>query len=308
MPQGDPGGHFAGSGGYGGNFPGAGGASMGSSPGGPEHGGLGYGGMSPGGYNAGTYAANAAGYGGPGSGVPGFGPRVAAARAARYAATHPGQPQVQRNPVQAGVSPSVTPPPTVTPPAPTPTEEPNPLYTGVGHPPGGYTGGYNDYIDDNLGNFNDVPNVSTGQQDWGVQNPPSGGYQNFNQAYGNKGSISGSLSGGYGQRQLGGPVGPGQYTVGENGPETLRLGAGSRGAVIPGNMADRARGMMDPARRQAMVQALQGRFGGGGGITGMGGGLGAPRPAPMAGGGGMPRPATLPAPAPRPMAGGGWRG
>src|SRR6186713_3217611 len=145
------GGHFADTGGYGGNFGGAGGAARNAGGSGTEHGLLGFGGMSPGGYNASTYAANVAGI----PGTPGFGARQAAAQAAyraRLAAKYPGNmlnafgktvtPQAKPGVTATAAKPPVQIDPKTGLPVetlvdvvpPVPSEEENPLYTGVGHP------------------------------------------------------------------------------------------------------------------------------------------------------------------------------
>jgi hypothetical protein len=70
------------------------------------------------------------------------------------------------------------------------------------------------------------------------------------------GDIGNPNYGGMG-RQFGGPVAPGQqYTVGENGPETLQMGPGGGGQVIPHNPMDRL-GSMRPEMMQQFHQLLQ---------------------------------------------------
>lgn len=270
MPAGDPGGNFAGSGGYGGNFGGAGGASMGSSPGGPAHGMLGFGGMSPGGFNSTTYGANAAGYGGPGSGVPGFGARVAAFAAQRRA-------QQAYNKVngikgRGGTVPinSVTNPtqPIVNQPAPY-----DPLSSIQTPPPPGWS--YDDWMSQMTGqygypqmqnqmdvsphSFGDVPSIDSmfgkyqdrvpaGINSWGGtfgQHPGTGGGVNLNSAAGVNGPAG---------RARGGPVLPGRtYTVGERGKETLVMGANGGGRVIPEKDMNRLRKFARKGKSKARV-------------------------------------------------------
>jgi hypothetical protein len=76
----------------------------------------------------------------------------------------------------------------------------------------------------------------------------------------NSGVSWGSKTGAAG-RQFGGPVAPGgQYTVGENGPETLQMGPGGGGQVIPHNPADRLGGM-NPNTMRDMFQLQMGQMG-----------------------------------------------
>jgi hypothetical protein len=187
--------------------------------------------MSPGGYNSTTYGLNAAGLGGPGSGVAGFGPRVAAARAARERAIAAaraagtamgGVVSVSGSGVRPGTG--VKPGTGVRPGAgvPAPTAQWQNINSGFYNPntPQDWNNNYNPFDDIGYGaNWNNMNSPNYGA------NNPLGGY----------GGILG--------RQFGGPVAPGgQYTVGENGPETLQMTPGGGGRIIPRNPIDRMRG------------------------------------------------------------------
>jgi len=343
MPQGDPGGNFAGSGGYGGNFGGAGGASMGSSPGGPAHGSLGFGGMSPGGYNSTTYARNMAGL----PGTPGFGARVEAnranynrrqqlAQARAQLEKFPNNVSLQRRVTKLQspgvVQPAVTTPPTETESPPELMEEPPyPGMQGAPYPAGIYG---NNWLDNTTTGYGtgDFPtqgpygsgaraapvNNFAGSGATGVGTNPSYGFSGFAgdvaRGVSGLGGLIGDSVRGWGgilggNRQFGGPVEPGQqYTVGENGPETLQMGPGGGGQVIPHNPMDRL-GSMNPQMMQQLFQ-MQRQFGGGN--QGPGGQPPAgpqPAPRPQGGGGFQPGMAQPPAqpPAPQPPQAGGWQ-
>lgn len=258
MPMGDPGGHFADTGGYGGNYGGAGGASRNAGQG--EHGGLGWGGMSPGGFNSSTYARNAAGYGGPGSGNPGFGARVAAFAAQRRA-------QQAYNKVNGtkGRGGTVGIPSAITQVAPgipeMPPDAPPPVNPATGLPyPGMGWGNYQydnkystGYVNDpnfpGWGSVHGPGQIGAGEYGYGglsnqIGAMPTGqNSSNMNQnnmgggaiSQGGLGTMGGATSGNYGgPREHGGPVKQGKtYTVGESGPEILKMGAKKGGEVVP---------------------------------------------------------------------------
>jgi hypothetical protein len=285
MPQGDPGGNFAGTGGYGGNSPGYGGASNQSGsggyggttgwgtqfgPGGFTAGLTGAGGLNPNGLGNGSMygSPNLAsfGTGWPAMGVAGFqpGPKQRAAQAAQAPKRQP----------FSGAGPTPT-SPTVTAPV-TPRPKP-PIDPVTGLPqftPEDLPQDYNTHIpgtpittptyqNPNWPNINQSPDWEPIHGGWNPPNNDFGGFQEggFAGSFGgftnDMGNIGNPQVQGPNNRQFGGPVAPGgQYTVGENGPETLRMGPNGGGQVIPHNPMDRL-GSMNPQMMQQMFQLMR---------------------------------------------------
>lgn len=219
MPAGDPGGHFADTGGYGSFNQGGGGFQDGGS----LSGGRGeYGLAGDRSYNSGNVGA----YSRPQTGNVYNNPMI--------------QALVKKRMMQRRVPGKIVPQPIPIDPVtgiPIPQPKPSlPSYNYMG--PGLDLYQSNKYSNFPAGgltpNFNDQHGVGYG------------GAGEYNQSPGDY--IDHDIGGGFGPKdqsrlQFGGPALPGQtYTVGENGPETLQMGPGGGGQVIPHNLMDRMRG------------------------------------------------------------------
>jgi len=163
----------------------------------------------------------------------------------------------RRNPVTGIPEVIQVPVPPEPPPQPQPPSPPSPWDVPI-HPKDMYLGQLG------MGNYYSGP-YGSGQYGPGVHPGYTGmkGLRNTEGPYGSGPPGPGSVQGKTGSTkdqsrlQFGGPAEPGKtYTVGENGPETLRMNRGGGGYVTPHNPRDRAVGLRRQFAKAAVTRNL----------------------------------------------------